>query len=115
MIDLDLLCENLLEEIETNKSLEVQCVTLEDKKYYFEEVYEEDWCDCGKYAHSYTVYRVSIYTLNDEFVEDTELYLRHDVTRSGSYFSYYEYDFETPYRVKKIKKIIEVEEWVTYV
>ena len=106
------LFEELIEEINTNASLEDQEIILNDKKYYFEEIYEDGWEDQGKYSDNYSVFRVSVCDKNGGFLEDLDMYIRQDCIRCGSYFSYYEYEYETPYLVKEKTETVVVKNWV---
>lgn len=71
---------NLCEVIYSEESLASQDVIIpigdEDYRCYFEEVDGEDWT-CNEYrASTSSIYRVSLYTLDNEFIEDLDLYLK---------------------------------------
>lgn len=106
------LFEELREEINGDLALADQEVVLDNYKYYFEEVEEGDWVDNGKYAHSYTVYRVSKWALDGEHIDDLDLLIKQDCTRTGSYYSYYEFYYESIYMVEKREKTIIKTVWV---
>lgn len=106
------LFEELLEDIDTNNSLEEQVININDKKYSFEEVYEDGWIVHGKYANNYFVFRVAVYDKNGNFLEDLDMFIKQNCMRCGDYFSYYEYEFETPYLVKEKIETVISRNWV---
>mgnify|MGYP003552023679 CR=1 FL=1 len=53
-----------------------------------------DWDDQGKYQ-----YKCIIFSMNDKYYQTV-------VTRSGSYFSNYDYQFESPEEVIKEEKVV---------
>lgn len=114
----DDLWEMLFDELKAEELVEYQEVWLEldsEKfKFCFEEVEDEGWEDEGKYSNNGYVFRVSVYDAEGGFVEDLDLYIKQYASRTGSYYSDYYYEYEEPFRVTKIKKIVEVEEWVQY-
>lgn len=112
------LWDMLYEELMINEFVECQEVWLEldgEKfKFCFEETEDEGWSDAGKYSDNGYIFRVSVFDAEGGFVEDLDLYIKQYVTRYGSYFSDYYYEYDAPFRVEKIKKVVEVEEWVEY-
>lgn len=71
-----------------------------DDSEEFVQVEQTDIRDDGKYQHYETIFK-----------KDDKFYML-NVARSGSYFSeyYYQYDLDCP-EVKKVKKVVEIEEW----
>lgn len=117
-LELSEIWDMLYYEIDVNECIDYQeaVLEIEGAKYTFsfEEVETADWEDEGKYSQGGYVYRVAVHDMEGGFVEDLDLYVRQWVTRCGSYFSEYYYEYDSPYRVKLEKKIVEVEEWVSY-
>lgn len=105
------LFEAIKEEINSNIALLDQCVSIDGYTYYFEEVYEDGWDDCGKYSDSFTIYRVAKWTNDGEFIEDLDMLIRQDCMRCGSYFSYYEYEFDEIYLVEEKEETITRKYW----
>lgn len=117
-ISYDDLWEMLYDELNVDELVEYQerVLTLDgiQYKFCFEEIEDEGWEDEGKYQNNGYVFRVSVYSVNDEFLEDLELYVKQYASRSGSYYSDYYYEYDAPFRVERIKKVVEIEEWVEY-
>ena len=86
--------------------IENDAISIDDDLYYINEKEELSVSDVGKYQCGGTIYQV----INKHTGEEIGL-IKQDWTRSGSYFSDYYYSYETPYPVKKIKKVIEVEQY----
>lgn len=117
-VSYDDLWEMLYDELNVDQLIEYQEVVLAlgDTKYKFcfEEVESEGWEDEGKYSNNGYVFRVSVYDMSGGFLEDLELYIKQYASRSGSYFSDYYYEYDAPFRVERIKKVVEIEEWIEY-
>lgn len=114
-LELSEIWDMLYEELDVNDCIECQEVTLKLEgakyKFCFEETDTTSWEDEDKYSQGSYIYRVSVYDSEGGFVEDLDLYVQQWVTRCGSYFSEYYFEYDSPYRVKLEKKVIEVEEW----
>jgi hypothetical protein len=82
--------------------------------YTYEEVEELETVDEGKYQNGGSVYAIGISDKEKSWkIQGTPLFfIEQDFTRSGSYYSDYYYDYEKPYRVKKITETITIEKWV---
>lgn len=94
--------------IEQSEKLIVDGIT-----YTYEEVEELTTEDEGKYQNGGCIYAIGVADKEEGWKIEGEplFYIEQDFTRSGSYYSDYYYDYEKPYRVEKVKKVIEVEEW----
>lgn len=67
----------------------------------FEIIEESDWVSQGKYDYSNIVFKDKN---GDFFILN--------LSRCGSYFTDYEYDYELECpQVKKVKKMVEIESW----
>lgn len=105
------LFEAIKYEVNMDISLDYQDVIVDDFSYVFEEVYEDDWYDYGKFQESFTIYRVSKYTTKNEFIEDLDMFIRQDCIRSGSYYSDYEFEYEDIYLVEEKEEVITRKVW----
>ncbi|MBU8715429.1 hypothetical protein KM924_23285 [Brevibacillus parabrevis] len=73
----------------------------EDAGFEYEKVEETDWEDGGKYSSCEVVFKTP----------DGKFYM-FPVTRSGSYFSHYEYEFwDEVEEVEKVTRLVEVTSW----
>lgn len=81
---------------------------VQDKEYYFNIVEEGDWDDEGKYQYKTDIGLLCMMENNgvDDMATTFDIAVLLDVTRSGSYFSEYYYNFDEPRVNKVIKKII---------
>ncbi|MDE1381234.1 hypothetical protein [Bacillus licheniformis] len=80
------------------------CLCDENDNVLFEVEEFSDWHDGGKYSDAEVVFKDV----------KTEKYYSYSLTRSGSYFTSYEYEvWDRPVEVKKVEKQITIEEWVT--
>ena len=74
----------------------------EDREYILE-FYNDDWVDEGKYQ-----FRNEFYFLTTSSYETHNIMISVPVIRTGSYYSYYDFDYEEPtYSKIKIKEIPE--------
>ena len=74
-----------------------------ENKEYILEFYNDDWIDEGKYQ-----FRNEFYFLTTSSYETHNIMISVPVIRTGSYYSYYEYQYEEPsYNKIKIKEIPE--------
>lgn len=99
------ICELFGSEYIENKDF----VEIDGVKYSYEEKEDLDIISEGKYEYGRTIYAVGI--LNEEKgygIKETLFYIEQDFTRTGSYYSDWEYEYETPYLVeqKEITKTI---------
>jgi hypothetical protein len=80
-----------------NKNIadEEASVMVDDKVYIFDEVddFESEWVDDGKYSYKTNVAELSIYDAKRNKYTPTGIILSQNISRSGSYFSYYNYDY----------------------
>lgn len=66
-------------------------------------VEEGDWIDGGKYQDAEIIFKDV----------RTDKHYSFTITRSGSYFSHYEFEvYDKPDEVKKVTEVITVEKWV---
>lgn len=85
-------------DLEDYKSLD-----FEGKSYNLLMIEEGDWDDEGKYQYQYNLYQlasydknVKCYLCNESLIDKYNLFLGQCVTRCGSYFSDYYYEFDKP-------------------
>ncbi|MCY8256416.1 hypothetical protein MOC12_20880 [Bacillus spizizenii] len=98
--------------LEPTKITEEQMIQLFREDYLLDdddnvlfEVHESgEWADGGKFSDKEIIFKdVS-----------TNKFYSYVITRSGSYFSYYEYEaWGKPVEVEKVEKTITIEGWVT--
>ena len=75
----------------------------ENDNLLYETAEEGEWMDSHKYQHKQVVVKEIA----------TGKHFAFEISRSGSYFSHYEYDvWDDAVEVKKVKKLVEVESWV---
>lgn len=81
----------------------------------FHEFEESKWDDQGKYQYCTTIYEVNFYPKGDyKNAEETGVFVRQNVQRSGSYFGEQHYMYDPPEFVtlKEYKKTVTIREWV---
>lgn len=71
--------------------------------YGIMEVYESDWTDEGKYSYADKTYQlvsynknVSEYICTESIIDKYDLFINQSFSRSGSYFSDYDYQYDAP-------------------
>jgi hypothetical protein len=91
-------------------------VKLDDSMYCFHTVDNCDieWRDEGKYQFQETVAEIVQIDTNWKTIEKSGVFLFQSVTRSGSYFSDYYYDYSEVIIVEKKVKIIPEHEVIVY-
>ena len=87
--------------------------TVDELKYTYEEAEVLTVEDDGKYQFGSTIYGIG---LLDEVrgygtKGDVLFHIRQDFARSGSYYSDYYYDYEKPYLVEQVTKVITTTLW----
>ncbi|HID0768063.1 TPA: hypothetical protein ACXDAZ_002592 [Clostridium botulinum] len=97
------------EDLECYNGFEIDGIT-----YALEQIEEEDWISGGKYECSSNVFRIGISNKECAWKVDKplDLYIKQDVSRTGSYYSDYFYDYEKPYMVEQKEETIVVNKWV---
>lgn len=113
---LNQLCEEICNQIGSGEdNIEhVDKIEVNGVQYTYSEVEELEIVDEGKYQNGGSIYAIGITDENEDGgIKGIPLfYIEQDFTRSGSYYSDYYYDYEKPYRVKKITETITIEKWV---
>lgn len=95
----------IIEELnESAKSAEDMYCEYKDSEYTLKEIYNDGWSDEGKFSTNFMVYTLQ----KDE--KDTNIRLGQSVTRYGSYYSDYEWQYESIALVKE--KEITIKKWV---
>ncbi|MDF3255020.1 MULTISPECIES: hypothetical protein [Bacillus] len=73
----------------------------EDSWVDVEQVEQDDWTDGGKYSYCQIIFKYE------------GKHYAFAVTRSGSYFSYYEYEYDTDVtEVEQVTETVEITKWV---
>lgn len=89
-------------------------LTVNGVKYAIKEIEEWNWSDEGKYSYGECVCQLGIAdkenTWNIAEGKEMNVYIKQTATRCGSYFTDYDYVYDTPSLVKKKK--VEKEIWV---
>ncbi|HCL4447164.1 TPA: hypothetical protein N2D16_002769 [Clostridium botulinum] len=82
--------------------------------YALEQIEEGDWISEGKYEYSSNVFRIGIANKECAWKVDKplNLYINQDVSRTGSYYTDYTYDYEEPYIVEQKEETVVVKKWV---
>jgi len=95
--------------IEQSEKLIIDGIT-----YTYKEVEELTTEDEGKYQNGGSIYAIGVADKEKGWKIEGEplFYIEQDFTRSGSYYSDYYYEYEKPYRVKKVTEIVTIEKWV---
>ena len=90
-------------------SLEDCLVEVDNVKYSFENVSQEPWDDQGKYQHS--SYEGQLCRVDEDYntLELYDYYIDQSISRSGSYYSDWYYDYQNV-RIYKIEKVLIPEE-----
>ena len=82
-------------------------------KYSYNVTEELEIKDDGKYQFGSSIYGIGL--LNTEkgydIMGDVLFYIKQDFNRSGSYYSDYYYEYEKPYLVEQVTKVITTTEW----
>lgn len=85
-------------DMEDNFELEIDGVS-----YGIMEVYKSDWTDEGKYSYADKTYQlvsydknVSEYICTESIIDKYDLFINQSFSRSGSYFSDYDYQYDSP-------------------
>lgn len=76
------------------------------EKYCLDLVEELETIGNGKYQSG-----GAIYSIRKKCIEEVLFYVKQSFTRTGSYYTTWDYIYEDPYVVKKCKKMIEITEW----
>ena len=97
------LYKNICELFGEEKTVDrIDFVELDGVKYSHKEIEELDVEDEGKYQTGGTIYAIGILDEEKGYgIKETLFYIEQDFTRSGSYFSEYYYEFESPYVVEQ--------------
>lgn len=98
--DLEIIIENLNE---SAKDAEDMFCVYNDSEYDLKEIYNDGWSDEGKYSSNFIVY-----TLQKD-KEDTGIRLGQSVTKWGSYYSDYEWEYESIALVEE--KEMTIKKW----
>lgn len=77
-------------------------IGIDDLPEQMSEVEDDGWTDDGKYSHTSAIYK-------DD--QEPPNYFQINNSRSGSYFSDYDYSTPEVYQVKPVVKTITVVEW----
>ena len=89
---------------------DMDVIEIEDKKYHVEKIEELTTTDEGKYQFGGTIYAVGY--LDEErgygITGKPLFYVEQDFSKTGSYYSHQEIEYEKPYIVEKVQKIISV-------
>ena len=82
-------------------------------KYSYDEEEELDIEDEGKYQYGGCIYAIGLLDEEKGYGVKGEplFYMEQDFSRSGSYFSDYYYDYEEPYVVEKVEKVVTITSW----
>lgn len=92
----------------------VECtsyVEVDEIKYSYDEETELDVISEGKYEYGGTIYAVGILDEKRGYgIKEPLFYMRQDFSRTGSYYTDWETEYETPYLVEK--KEVTVTRWV---
>ena len=101
--------KKILEEIikgfkENERTLEDNAVKIDGDTFGVTEFDDGNWEDEGKYQYNTESGRLCRYDNEYSVVEKYDIYIELSITRSGSYFSdyYYEYDNVRAYEIKKV-------------
>lgn len=95
-MDINMLFDKLLDKVNLNMSLEKQEIKLNDGYIYrFDTVYESDYVTFLVGGRNYTIYRVSKWSIEDDFIDDLDLLIRQDTV----YYDNNEMEYEQPFRV----------------
>jgi len=101
--------QSFLKTVDNEESIIDTDVVINDTKHYFEIVEgdQDDWDDDGKYQ--YSNYVAQLVEIDDNFneVKRYELYVREDVSRTGSYYTDYYYGYERTIVEKHITEVPE--------
>lgn len=81
-------------------------VVVNNIKYGAVEVESLTTEDEGKYQIGGTIYGIG--KIEDNKIEEILFYIEQDFTQTGSYYSDQEKEYEIPYIVKKVQRIVEV-------
>ena len=113
---LKILAEEIIKQIPTDESnIEYSkgVFIVDEVKYTYTEIEEEDIEDEGKYQNGSTIYGIGLLKEDNsyEIKGDILFYIKQDFSRSGSYYTDYYYTYEKPYIVKKVEKIIKTIIW----
>ena len=109
------LAEEIIKQIPTGeKSIEnTDGLLVDGIKYDYEEVEVLPVDDEGKYQYGSTIYGIGL--LDEERGYGTKgdiiFHIKQDFSRSGSYYSEYYYEYEEPYFVEQITKVITTTTW----
>ena len=97
------LVKKVREEAETCGNLENFCLEVDGTNYGLYCVEEGDWDDEGKYQYQYNLYQLSSfnkdiknYLCDKSLIDKYNLFVGQCVTRCGSYFSDYYYEYDKP-------------------
>ena len=113
--ELNILAEAIIKQIPTGEiSIEsTDGLVVDGIKYDYEEVDVLSVEDDGKYQYGSTIYGIGL--LDEERGYGTKgdvlFHIKQDFNRSGSYYSDYYYDYEKPYVVEQVTKVITTTEW----
>ena len=84
---------------------EISHIVIEGVKYSITEFNDdEEWIDEGKYQYSSQSARICSLDKDDNVLEKFDFWIEQDITRSGSHFSeyYYEYDNIKLFKIEKV-------------
>lgn len=99
--DLEIIIEELNE---SAKSAENMYCEYKDSEYTLKEIYEDGWSDEGKYSTNFYVFAL------EKNEEDTGIRLGQSVNRYGSYYSDYEWEYESIALVEE--KEVTIKKWI---
>jgi len=86
------------------RSLEDNSIEIDGVKYGITNFKEDGWDDEGKYQYNTEKGQLCSYDDKWNIIEVFDFFLEQNVSRSGSYFSdyYYDYDDINPYTLEKV-------------
>lgn len=94
------------ENMECIDKVEVNGIT-----YSYEEEDVEDTIDEGKYQYGGTIYAIGVSKEDGFGIVEPLFYVKQDFTKSGSYFSHQEYEYEELYIVEKKEEVKIITSW----
>lgn len=105
------LFNEICDEMPSSISIEdMDVIEIEDKKYHVEKIEELTTTDEGKYQFGGTIYAVGY--LDEErgygITGKPLFYVEQDFSKTGSYYSHQEIEYEKPYMVERVQKIVSV-------
>ena len=98
--------EDGLEDVDTD-------LIVDEVVYNCEPVEELEISDQGKYQHGGTIYGVGVFNKEKGYgiIGETLFYIKQNYSRNGSYYTDYYYNYDKPYLVKQVDKVITTKVW----